>query len=104
MIITQPQLIKGDKLVPKDKSTAKRIRQSEKNRLRNQTVKSHLRTEVKKVIAAVEGKDQEKAKKALSTAIPVIDKAISKGIIHRNTGSRKISRLSKKVAQLSVAK
>ncbi|MBI5374153.1 MAG: 30S ribosomal protein S20 [Candidatus Schekmanbacteria bacterium] len=90
--------------MPKDKSTAKRIRQSEKNRLRNQTVKSHLRTEVKKVIAAVEGKDQEKAKKALSTAIPVIDKAISKGIIHRNTGSRKISRLSKKVAQLSAAK
>ena len=82
------------------KSALKRQKQDEKRRLRNVHVRSTLKTLVKKVRVAVEAKDIDKAKTALAEAIPAIDRAKSKGAIHRNTASRKVSRLTKLVNSL----
>ena len=83
------------------KSAEKRSRQSVKRNLRNIRVKSQVRTAVKKVLLAVESKNIEQSSSALKEAIPVIGKAASKGILHKNTASRKISRLTKKVNAMS---
>lgn len=78
-------------------SAIKRARQSEKKRLRNLHIKSTVKSYVKKVRLAIEKKDVEGAQKALSKAIPLIQKAHSKGVFHKNTSARKISRLTKAV-------
>jgi small subunit ribosomal protein S20 len=75
----------------------KRARQSIKRNLRNRSVVSGLKTLVKKVESAVTAGVREDAEKALSKAIKALDMAASKGVIHRNTASRKISRLTQKV-------
>ena len=82
-------------------SALKRARQSEKRRLRNASVKSIIKTASKKILKAVEGKNPEEAKKALSRAIPMIQKASSKKVIHKKTASRKISRLARRVNALT---
>jgi small subunit ribosomal protein S20 len=82
------------------KSAEKRSRQNEKRQIRNTSVKSHVKTIVKAVVTAVESKDKESSETALTKAIPVISKAASKGAFHKNTASRKISRLTKKVNAL----
>jgi small subunit ribosomal protein S20 len=79
----------------KNLSAIKRVRQAEKRRLRNKTVKTEIKTVARKLEAAVAGKKKEEAQKALLEAAEVISKAASKGIIHRNTASRKISRLAR---------
>lgn len=79
----------------KNLSALKRVRQAEKHRLRNKAVKTAIKTAARKVEAAVDEKDREAAGKALVEAAKVISKAASKGVIHRNTASRKISRLAK---------
>jgi len=84
-------------MVKKNLSALKRVRQADKRALRNRAWKSRIKTIVKKIDTAVGTKDAETAQSALKEAIKVISKASSKGIIHRNTASRKISRLMKKV-------
>jgi len=79
----------------KNLSAIKRARQEEKHRLRNRAVKTAIKTVTKKVETAVSLKNSEEARKAFMEAAEVISKAASKGVIHRNTASRKISRLSK---------
>ncbi|MBI3393809.1 MAG: 30S ribosomal protein S20 [Nitrospirae bacterium] len=79
------------------KSTEKRDRQSQKKRLSNRSVKSKIRTLTKHVIEALEKGDTETARKALAGAVPAIDKAGGKGIFHKKTASRKVSRLVRKV-------
>ena len=81
-------------------SAIKRARQNEKRRLRNLQVKSTVKSSVKKVRVAVETKDVEGAKKALLKVIPLIQKARSKGVFHKNTSARKISRLTREVNAL----
>ena len=81
-------------------SAIKRARQNEKRRLRNLNIRSTVRSSVKKVRAAVEKKDVEEAQKALTKAILLIQKADSKGVFHRNTSARKISRLTREVNAL----
>ena len=78
------------------KSALKRIKQSLKSRERNRTAKAALRTVVKKFNAAVI-KDTAEAKAVLAEAVPTIAKAASRGIIHKNTAARSISRLTKKL-------
>lgn len=78
------------------KSALKRIRQSLVRRERNRNTKAALRTVIKKFRATVD-KDPEEAKQILDKAIPLISKAASKGIIHKKTASRNISRLRKKL-------
>lgn len=81
-------------------SAIKRARQNEKRRLRNLRIKSDIKTAVKRVRSAVEEKDFEGAQNLLLKAIPMIQKARSKGAYHRNTTTRKISRLTREVNAL----
>ncbi len=82
------------------KSALKRQKQNEKRSLRNVHIRSTLKTLIKRVRLTVEAKDIDKARIALAEAIPAIDKAKSQGVIHRNTASRKVSRLTKLVNSL----
>lgn len=79
------------------KSALKRIKQNEKKNERNTHVRSTLRTFIKRVREAVAGKDATQAKEALAAAIPVIDAAATKGVIHASNASRNVSRLTKLV-------
>jgi len=79
----------------------KRARQAEKSRVRNAGQRSNLRTFVKKVIAAVDANDKEQAQAAFKTAVPVIDSAVNKGIIHKNKAARSKSRLNAKVRSIA---
>ncbi|CAM3440015.1 30S ribosomal protein S20 [Pseudostreptobacillus hongkongensis] len=83
------------------KSSKKRIVIGERNRLRNQAVKSRVKTFVKKVLSAVDSKNIDDAKAALSVAFKELDKAVSKGIMKKNTASRTKSRLATKVQALN---
>ncbi len=78
-------------------SAIKRHKQSEKRRLRNAGVKSSLRTVVKKVKEAQEAGKADEAKANLQKAVSELDKAVTKGVIHRNNASRKISRLTRQL-------
>jgi small subunit ribosomal protein S20 len=81
--------------MPHTKSVSKNIRQSEARRARNKPAKSKLRTAVKKTVQAIaEGKKAE-VPALLKTAASTVDKAATKGLIHRNTASRIRSRLAK---------
>jgi small subunit ribosomal protein S20 len=71
-----------------------------KHRERNVSVKSSIKTHIKAVMEAVEGKDSEAAKAALAKAMPEIAKAAAKGAFHKKTASRKTSRLTKHVNSL----
>ena len=82
------------------KSAIKRNKQNEKKHDRNKHVRSTLRTFIKRVREAAAGNDPAAAKEALAAAIPVIDTAASKGIIHPNNASRNVSRLTKLVGTL----
>lgn len=79
------------------KSAEKQNRKMIKNRTRNRAAMSSLRTAVKKARAAVDEK-AENATTLVKTAISVIDKAVTKGILKRNTASRYVSRLSTRKA------
>ena len=82
------------------KSAAKRARQSERRRQHNVALRSKMRTFVKKVLSAVESGDKERAKAAFAEAVPVIDSASDKGLIHKNKAARHKSRLNQKVKAL----
>ena len=75
----------------------KDIKKSAKKALRNQSAKSELKTETKKFLDLISSKKMDEAKKQLNHLISQLDRAKSKGIIHKNTASRKISRLMKKI-------
>ncbi|MFD2333778.1 30S ribosomal protein S20 [Cohnella sp. GCM10020058] len=87
--------------MPNIKSAIKRTKTNEKRRLRNASQKSSLRTAVKQADVAVVGTDVEAAKNALQVAQKKLDKAVTKGLIHKNAASRKKSRLAKKLNALS---
>jgi small subunit ribosomal protein S20 len=89
------------KEMPNKKSAEKRMRTSEKNRLYNRYWSSRCKTAVKKVLEAVDNQDTELAEKRLQEAQSVIDKAIVKGVMHRNTGARRKSLLTNKVKTLA---
>lgn len=81
------------------KSAEKRNRQNKVQRLRNASVKTLVKTKTRNVLQAVEEKEPGAAKQALMEAVSAIDKAAKK-VLHRNTASRKISRLTRKVNAL----
>ncbi len=83
------------------KSAKKRILVIETKTLRNKMVKSRVKTLVKKVDAAVAAADKNAATAALKNAVVAIDKAAAKGIFHKNTAARKVSRLAKAVNKLA---
>jgi len=75
-------------------SARKRLRQSEKRRLRNKAAKSEIKSSVRKLTQKIAEGNKEEARKLLVQAISKIDKAAGKGIIHRNAARRKISGLT----------
>jgi small subunit ribosomal protein S20 len=87
----------------KNLSAMKRARQAVKRNLRNTSVLSSVKTVLKKVEEAIASGNREDAGKALLRAVTTLNKAASKGVIHDNTASRKISRLTKKVNALPAA-
>jgi small subunit ribosomal protein S20 len=82
-------------------SARKRIRQTLRRTERNQARKSRMRTFVKKVETAIAGGDKDVASAAFRSAQPELQRAAGKGVIHRNTIARKLSRLSARIKALS---
>ncbi|ERK66599.1 ribosomal protein S20 [Leptotrichia sp. oral taxon 215 str. W9775] len=83
------------------KSSKKRVFIGERNAARNKSIKSRVKTFVKKVLIAVEAKNVDEAKAALQVAYKELDKAVTKGVLKKNTASRKKSRLTLKVNALA---
>ncbi|HVK99579.1 MAG TPA: 30S ribosomal protein S20 [Dongiaceae bacterium] len=83
------------------KSAKKRARQAEKRRRHNAGLRSMVRTYIKKVILAIESGNKETAQKAYLEAVPVIDRMVTKGIIHKNKAARHKSRLSDHIKALA---
>jgi small subunit ribosomal protein S20 len=87
--------------MPNIKSAIKRVKTNEKRRALNASQKSALRSAVKTADQAIAGTDVDAAKAALITATKKLDKAATKGLIHKNAASRKKSRLAKRLNALS---
>ncbi len=85
------------------KSQIKRNKQNEKRRLRNKSVRSELKTRIKRVLEAAARGDDEAREELLRVATKRIDKAAAKGIIHKNKAARLKSRLHKKVRSASTS-
>lgn len=83
------------------KSAKKRILVNRTKAERNKAIKSGVNTSVKKVLAAIEANDKAAASQALIAATATIDKAAGKGVYHKNTASRKISRLAQAVNKMA---
>ena len=86
--------------MPNIKSQIKRVKTNEKRRQFNASYKASMRTAIKNVEVAIETKNVEAAKEAYNTANKKIDKAVAKGICHKNFAARQKSRLSKKINAL----
>ncbi|MEW6067419.1 MAG: 30S ribosomal protein S20 [Nitrospirota bacterium] len=84
----------------KNLSAIKKARQSVKRNLRNRTVSSRVKTIIKKIESLITSGNKEEVSKTLIQATKEITKAASKGVIHKNTASRKISRLTRKANAL----
>lgn len=82
------------------KSSKKRILTAERNRLRNVAMKSSIKTAVKKVLELSTGEDKEALDAALASVYKLCDKAVSKGVLHKNTAARKKSRLTKAINKI----
>lgn len=78
----------------------KRARQAETHRMANTAERSEFRTYIKKVVAAVASKDKAAAEAAYKAAVPVIDKMVNKGIIHKNKAARHKSRLNADIKEI----
>jgi small subunit ribosomal protein S20 len=85
------------------KSQIKRNKQNEKAHQRNKAVKSELRTHVRKFREAVESGDVAAAATALQVASRKLDKAVSKGVIHKNQAANRKSAIAKKLSELAAA-
>jgi len=83
------------------KSQKKRILTNEKARQRNMAVRSRMRTLIKGAMAAIDSKDEAQIKAAVPAALSEIDRAASKGVIHRNSAARKKSSIQHRVAAVS---
>lgn len=84
-------------------SARTRARQAENRRQHNASLRSMVRTSIKKVVKAIDAKDIDAAKVAYTAAVPVIDRMADKGIIHKNKAARHKSRLNAQIKALVVA-
>ena len=87
--------------MPNKKSAERRVRIAERNRLYNKTWTSRCKTAVKKVLEAVEAGNAEEAHKVFNTAQSVIDKAVVKGVMHKNTAARRKELMSRHLKALN---
>lgn len=98
--LTKDRLTKESLSVANIKSQKKRILTNEKARQRNNAVKSELRTAIRSVNSAVRSSDKEAANTALVSASRKLDKAVSKGVIHKNNAANRKSAIARKVGSL----
>ena len=87
--------------MPNHKSAEKRVRQTVKRNEVNTSNKSRLRTQIKKLRAALAAADKNQSQELLTPTISTIDKAVNKGILHKNTAARYKSRLTSHVNNLA---
>lgn len=87
--------------MPNIKSAKKRVLVEEKKTLQNKAVKSALKTQIKKFLAAVSAGDKEEANKLFPLTVSEIDSAASKGVLHKNNAANKKAKLAKKLAALN---
>lgn len=83
------------------KSAEKRVRQNTKRNAINRSNRSKLRTQIKKLRTAISAADKSGSGELLNPTVSLIDKAVNKGLIHKNTAARYKSRLTKHVAELA---
>ena len=86
------------------KSALKRARQNEVKRINNKGYKTRVKKAVKEVRTAISDNSVDQAKKSFVETVSIVQKAASKGVIHRNQASRKISRLATQINQLTASK
>ena len=89
--------------MPIMKSAKKRLRQNIKHNLRNRSYRAALKTQLKKFLSVVKEGNAQAAQEELRLTVKKIDKGVAKNILHKNTASRKKSRLTKKLNQMKVA-
>ena len=87
--------------MPNKKSAERRVRVAERNRVFNRHWITRCKNAIKKVLAAVEAKDGEEVAKSFNIAQSVIDKAVVKGVMHRNTATRRKRLLARRLKQLA---
>ena len=90
-------------MAQRHKSAIKRHRQSVKSQARNQVVRTHVRHAVRELREVIAKKDTATAETMLRDTMKTLDKAVTKGVLHRNNAARRISRLSQQVAALKSA-
>lgn len=88
--------------MPNIKSAVKRVDVTQKRTIRNARIKSALRTTIKRFEESIKASDQEQAGLKLRKVVVAIDKAVTKGVLHKNTASRKKSRLTKRLNKMTV--
>jgi small subunit ribosomal protein S20 len=88
-------------LAQRHKSAIKRHRQNVKRTARNRTVRTRVRHSVRALRETIAGNDGAAAREQLTGVMQTIDKAVSKGVLHRNNAARRIARLSRQVAALT---
>ena len=86
--------------MPNIASAKKRVRRTAKRTAINHSRKSRIRNFTRKVEEALAKGDKKAAQEAMKAAEPEIMRGVSKGVVHKNTGSRKVSRLTKRIAKL----
>ncbi|MCB1532859.1 MAG: 30S ribosomal protein S20 [Alphaproteobacteria bacterium] len=84
-------------------SAKKRVRRNESRTLVNKSRVSRIRTFIKKIEQAIEAGDKKQAEAAFKSAQPEIQRGVSKGVLHKNTAARKLSRLSTRIKALKKA-
>ena len=92
-------LKKGELKMPNIKSAEKRVKVIATKTLRNQMIKSNLKTTLKSFDACAEGADKAKITESYKKTVKTVDQATAKGILHKNTAARKKSTLAKKYAE-----
>lgn len=81
--------------MPNNKSAEKRMQIAERNRERNVSIRTSVKTAIKKVLEAIKTNDDNVIKGTLNKAYSIIDKAVTKGVLHKNTAARKKSRITR---------
>ncbi len=88
--------------MPKHRTVLKRQRQNLRRRMINKTARTRLRSQLKKLRTLIASGAEEEARQALTATITIIDKSITKGVIHKNAAARLKSRLSRQVNALAL--
>jgi small subunit ribosomal protein S20 len=100
MVFLHNRNLKGETKLPNLPNAKKRIRQDKKRRARNDKIETELKSLSKKFVSALAAKKNDEAKKLGLSLVSKLDRARSKGVIHRNTVSRKRARILSKLAKI----